>query len=45
MINQLGGWTLKSVGLVYDDDDDDDVGYGYGYGYDLGMLAKHMGKI
>ena len=35
MINQLDGWTLKSVGL----------GYGDGYGYGVRMLAKHMGKI
>ena len=33
MIDQLGGWTLKSVGQ------------GYGDGYDLALLAKYLCKI
>ena len=33
MIDQLGGWTLKSVGQ------------GYGDGYDLKLLIKYLDKI
>jgi hypothetical protein len=33
MIDQLGGWALKSVGQ------------GYGDGYDLKLLIKHLGRI
>jgi integrase len=33
MIDQLGGWALKSVGQ------------GYGDGYDLELLVKYLGKL
>ena len=33
MIDQLGGWTLKSVGQ------------GYGDGYDLELLVKYLSTI
>ena len=33
MIDQLGGWALKSVGQ------------GYGDGYDLDLLANYLFKI
>jgi hypothetical protein len=33
MIDQLGGWTLKSVGQ------------GYGDGYDLKLLIKYLYKM
>jgi hypothetical protein len=33
MIDQLGGWALKSVGQ------------GYGDGYDLALLVKYLGRI
>ena len=33
MIDQLGGWSLKSVGQ------------GYGDGYDLGMLVKYLDRL
>jgi hypothetical protein len=35
MIDQLGGWALKSVGQ----------GYGDGYGYDLELLVKYLRKL
>ena len=33
MIDQLGGWTLKSVGQ------------GYGDGYELDVLIKYIGQL
>ena len=33
MIDQLGGWALKSVGQ------------GYGDGYDLELLVKYLGRL